>query len=345
MNLDWFTYLSPATLSQTTFAHPWVLWLLVFPVGLVIWRIWGRQQVYPTLRLPSLGGVAEHRQPWRGWMKSNLFWLRSLGLSLLIVALARPQLPLAEEDISAEGIDIMLVLDTSQSMNAIDFEPNRLEAAKEEAKTFVSQRPYDRIGLVLFASESFTQCPLTTDHTIVTTLIDQIYQGLLGSGTAIGMGLATAVNRLRDSEAKSRIIILLTDGDNNSGFIDPMTAVETAKSFGIKVYTIGIGTNGQVPTQSRDPRFGVPIVGTLNVKLDEKLLRAIAEETGGAYFNALNKDQLGDVYEQIDQLEKSKIEVTRISRRLEIFFPFLLLGGFLLFAEWLLRYTVVRHIP
>ncbi|MCI4670661.1 MAG: VWA domain-containing protein [Bacteroidia bacterium] len=311
---------------------------------MVLWHFFRLRKKYPSLRLPITAGLVAHSKPFRGMLKQNLFILRVLSLIFLIFALARPQTSFNEENVNTEGIDIMLALDISGSMKALDFKPDRLGAAKLTASNFIKNRKNDRMGLVVFASESFTQCPLTTDHQMLQSLLRDIDEGLLESGTAIGMGLSTAVIRLKDSDAKSRVVILLTDGDNNSGFIDPVTATEAAKQFGIRVYTIGVGKNGMAPYRVKGP-FGNYQIIQQEVKLDEKLLEQIANSTGGKYYNVKNNKALDAVYEEIDQLEKTRIQVTRITRKTERFYWFLIIGGMLLLLEWILRYAVVRSIP
>ncbi|MEM8901081.1 MAG: VWA domain-containing protein [Bacteroidota bacterium] len=330
-------------LKSLSFASPWILTLLVIPALMILWYILRYNKIYPTLKLPILEGILPFQQNVRGLFKQNLFILRALALATLIVALARPQRNYKNEEVNTEGIDIVIAMDVSGSMLARDFEPDRLGAAKERAADFISQRPNDRIGLVVFAGESFTQCPLTIDHNVVGQLLDEIKNGLIEDGTAIGMGLANAVNRLRESDAKSRVVILLTDGVNNSGFIDPLTAVEAANQYGIRVYTIGVGRRGKAPYPVQT-HFGLSYQN-IDVEIDEELLEEIAEQTGGQYFRATNNQGLKDIYETIDELEKSKIQVTVLSRKTEEFYGFLLLGLGILGIEWLLRYTWLRSIP
>ncbi|WNJ19907.1 VWA domain-containing protein [Pontibacter sp. G13] len=329
--------------NNLTFANPGVFGLLVLPVLFVVWQFWRYKDLYPTLRLPILSGLAGHTHPIRGMVKKYLFVLRMLAVTLFIVALARPQHHLQEENIDTEGIDIVMALDISGSMKALDFRPDRLGAAKKTAEEFINNRPTDRIGLVVFAGESFTQAPLTTDHQMLIQLLKRVKEGQLEQGTAIGMGLATSVIRLKDSETESKVVILLTDGVNNRGFIDPMSAVEAAKEYGIRVYTIGVGQDGTAPFKVQTP-FGTR-TQEQEVELDEELLENIAQSTGGKFYQVTNTRALSEVYQEIDQLEKTRIEVTRITRKSEEFHIFLILGGLLLLLELLLRYTVVRSIP
>jgi Ca-activated chloride channel family protein len=244
---------------------------------------------------------------------------------------------------TTEGIDIMISLDISGSMQAMDFKPNRLEAAKEVAIDFINGRPNDRMGLVIFAAESFTQCPLTVDHTVLSNLFRDVRIGMLEDGTAIGMGLATAVNRLKDSDSKSKVIILLSDGENNSGTIAPLTAAEIARTFGIRVYTIGVGTIGTAPVPINTV-FGQQIQ-QVEVKIDEAMLSEIAKITGGQYFRATNRAALENIYKEIDEMEKIKIEVQEYTRYAEHFLPFALIATLLLLLEIVLRNTVLRTLP
>jgi Ca-activated chloride channel homolog len=330
--------------EQIEFANENVLWLLLLPLLLAGWQVWRQARFYPTLRLPGLAAVEGHTRPVRGLVKQYLWTLRLLAMALLIIALARPQVAFNEEEVNTEGIDIMLALDISGSMNALDFKPDRLGAAKVTADTFIRSRPRDRIGLVVFAGEAFTQAPLTTDHDMLSEFLGQVKQGLIEDGTAIGMGLATSVLRLRDSDAESKVIVLLTDGVNNQDQVQPITAAEAAREYGIRVYTIGVGKNGLAPFRGQD-FFGNTRIVEQEVKLDEALLQEIARMTGGKYFQATNNQALSQVYDEIDELETTRIEVTRLTRRTEEFYPFALLAGLLLLIELLLRYAVVRSIP
>ncbi|MEO0584351.1 MAG: VWA domain-containing protein [Bacteroidota bacterium] len=330
--------------NQIEFAHIEFLALLIIPFGMIAWHFLRFPRQYATLTLPTLSGIKGHRKPVRGWIKQHLFILHALAMGLLIVALARPQTRFQEEDISVEAIDIILALDVSESMRAMDFSPNRLETAKAKALAFINSRNEDRLGLVIFGTDAFTQAPLTTDHEIVKNMLREIRFGLLDGGTAIGMGLSTAILRLKDSDAKSKVIILLTDGENNSGFIDPSTATEAAIQEGIKVYTIGVGRNGPVPFPM-NTGFGNLEPKKQLIPLDEELLKEIAQRTGGKYYAVSNSEALSNVYQEINELEKTKRQVSRITRTTEEFHEFLILGGLLFILELLLRYVVVRHIP
>jgi Ca-activated chloride channel family protein len=257
--------------------------------------------------------------------------------------LARPQSSSNWENVTTEGIDIIIALDISSSMLARDFSPDRLEAAKNVAMEFISGREHDRMGLVVFAGEAFTQCPLTTDRAVLLNLFKDLKSGLIEDGTAIGNGLATGVSRLKDSEAVSRVVILLTDGENNRGEVAPMTAAEIAKTFGIRVYTVGVGSVGTAPYPVQTP-FGIEL-RDMEVKIDEELLTQIANITGGQYFRATSNKKLEEIYKEIDKLEKSKIDVQQFSRRSEEFLPFAILGALFLIAALFLRTTIFRNIP
>lgn len=327
-----------------TFANPAFLGLLLLIPAIGFWYYYQRRQRYATLRMPSLRGI-EGVQSIRGRLRALLPILRVLAVAVLILALARPQKILEEEEVKAEGIDIALVMDLSSSMLAQDFQPNRLEVSKRVASDFVDKREYDRIGLVVFSGEAFTQCPLTVDHGVVKTFLSQLECGVLDDGTAIGLGLATAVNRLKESETTSKVVILLTDGVNNTGYQSPKLAAQIAQKFGIKVYTIGVGTMGETlaPVSRRsDGKFHFDIA---KVEIDEDLLREIASMTGGQYFRATDEASLENIYDSIDQLEKTEIEVSSFRRYNEQFHRFALLGLILLLLELVLRYSVLRTIP
>jgi len=278
----------------------------------------------------------------RHYLRHILFALRTLAITLLIIVLARPQKTDKFQDVSTEGIDIVLAQDISGSMLARDFRPDRLEAAKNIATEFISGRPYDRIGLVVFSGESFTQCPLTTDHAVLINLLREIQSGMIQDGTAIGMGLATAVNRIKDSEAKSKVIILMTDGVNNRGEIAPATAAGIAETFGIRVYTIGVGTRGMAPYPVQTP-YGMQYQD-MPVEIDEGILQEIAKTTGGRYFRATDNDKLDQVYKEIDKLEKSKIDVRQFSRKQEMYLVPALIAFIMLVLEITARNTVLKNL-
>lgn len=326
------------------FVNPeFFLLLLLLPlVG--YWYLRRRKRHYAALLMPSLESVRGFRS-WRGRLRVALPMLRALAFIALVVAMARPQEVLKEEEVEAEGIDIMLALDLSSSMLAQDFRPDRLQVSKRVASEFIDKRRYDRIGLAVFAGEAFTQCPLTTDHRVLKDFLAKLECGILEDGTAIGMGLATAVHHLEDSEAKSKIVILLTDGVNNAGYINPVMAAQIAEELGVKVYTIGVGSTGDALTPVSRRSDGRYIFGLARVEIDEGLLKNIAEMTEGEYFRATSAEGLERIYDKIDQLEKTKIEVTVFKRYSEAFHPFVFWGLLLLLLEAVLRYTVLRTIP
>ena len=330
-------------LRNITFVHPYFLLLLLLVPALVFWYIRKRPGRYPSMRMPAMEGFSANSL--RGRLQIILPILRGLAFTALVFALARPQLTLREEEVKAEGIDIMMAIDLSSSMLAQDFEPNRLEASKVVARDFIQKRPFDRVGLVVFAGEAFTQCPLTTDHSVVQQFLAGLECGILEDGTAIGMGLATAVNRIKDSPVKSKVVILLTDGVNNTGYVGPIQAAQVAQEFGVKVYTIGVGSTGQTMAPSARRRDGQYVFNMIRVEIDEALLREIASMTGGQYYRATDETSLVNIYNTIDELEKTEIEVTVIKRYSEEFFRFIILGFIFLGLEVFLRYTFLRTIP
>lgn len=325
------------------FANPKYFLLLVLLLPMILWYIFKEKKSHADLQFSSLRAFRGIRHAGRVWLRHVLFALKVLAIVFLVTALARPQSSNSWQTYTSEGIDIVLGLDISTSMLARDFSPDRLEAAKEVATKFILERPQDRIGLVVFAGESFTQCPLTTDQAVLVNLLREVQSGMIEDGTAIGLGLANAVNRLKDSPAKSKVVILLTDGVNNRGAIAPVTAAELAKTYGIRVYTIGVGTYGEAPYPVPSP-FGVQLQN-MRVEIDEDVLRQIATVTGGQYFRATDNSKLEQIYKEIDQLEKSKMEVKHFSKKQEQYFWFGLIGVLLLVGEALLRYTLLRKIP
>jgi Ca-activated chloride channel family protein len=322
------------------FAHPGFFWLFLSIPIIVGWYIWKQKQLNANMTMPTIRGFAMITKSALPRFRHLGIVLRSLALAALIVALARPQTSLSWQDTTTEGIDIVIASDISGSMLAEDFKPNRLEAGKNIAIDFIQNRPNDRIGLVVFSGESFTQCPLTIDHSVLVNLYADIKNGMIEDGTAIGMGLATAVNRLKDSEAKSKVVILLTDGSNNSGSIPPVTAAEIAKQFNVRVYTVGIGTNGFAPYPVQTP-MGVQYQ-RMKVDIDEGTLSKIASITGGKYFRATNNNALKDIYEQIDRLEKAKIDVTQYRKKTERFLPFAIIALALLSLEFLTKNALLK---
>lgn len=327
--------------KDITFAHPWFFLLLLLIPLFLFWKWRKYSHQYPELTLSTLAGFQGHKS-WKTVLRPFLVLFKLAAFIALIIALARPQNAFDEENITADGIDIVLVMDISGSMLARDFEPDRLSASKRVAEEFIVQRKFDRVGLVVFAGESFTQCPVTTDQKVLLSLLREIESGIIEDGTAIGMGLATAVNRLKESQAKSKVVVLLTDGVNNQGFIDPLTAAETAQQFGIKVYTIGVGTQGQAlyPVKT--------IMGTryqyMEVQIDEALLEKIAYMTDGKYFRATDNASLKNIYASIDKLEKTEIDITKVSRYTEQFHLFALFAAACLLLSFVLRNTLFRGI-
>lgn len=330
--------------ANYTFLHPW-FFLLLLLLPAMGWYYWRKRQTWNApLTMPTLE-AAKGMKSWRAEARKRLPVLRALAFLLLVVALARPQRLLKQENIESEGIDIFLVLDLSSSMLAQDFRPDRLEVSKKVAIEFVNKRPYDRIGLAVFSGEAFTQCPLTSDHRILNDFIASLRCGVLEDGTAIGMGLATAVSRVKDSQAKSKVVILLTDGVNNAGYVKPLTAAEIAKEFGIKVYTIGVGREGEALSPVSRRSDGQYVFGLARVEIDEELLRQIATMTGGKYFRATTERSLEQIYSEIDRLEKTKLETTTIKRHSEEFHYFVCLALACLLVEAVLRYAVLRSLP
>lgn len=327
-------------MSNMQFAHPDLLWFLLVIPGMLVYYIFKDKHSKPSLQISTLSGLALSKANWKVYFRHLTFILRLAAISLLIIALSRPQSNSSWENVSTEGIDIMLALDISSSMLAEDFKPNRLEASKDVAMEFISGRRDDRIGLVVFSGESFTQCPLTTDHAVLMNLFQDIHSGMIDDGTAIGLGLANSVSRLKESTAKSKVVILLTDGVNNQGEIAPLTAAEIAKTFDIRVYTVGVGSLGTAPYPFKTG-FGVQYQN-IPVKIDEEVLREIAFLTNGKYFRATNNEKLKDIYEEINSLEKTKIEVREVSTKTEEFFLFALLALIMIIFELILRSTILR---
>lgn len=328
-------------LENIEFANPQFFWLLLLLPLALLWYFFKRKEETAALKISSIKGFSDSGILPK--LKPVLFLFRLLALTAIITALARPQ----TEDISTrtkttKGIDIVMAIDVSSSMLARDLKPNRLSALREVAGDFIRKRPNDRIGLVAYAGESYTKTPITSDKSIVLNSLREITYGQLNDGTAIGMGLATSVNRLKESKAISKVIILLTDGVNNSGFIEPQTAADLAVEFGIKTYTIGLGTNGNALSPIAYNRDGSFRYGMRQVEIDEKLLEEIAEVTGGKYFRATNNESLEDIYDEINKLEKTEIEEFKYYKYEEKFRPWVLLAGALLILEWFFRITLFR---
>ena len=326
-----------------SFANPGYLFLLLLLIPIVGWYIWKLHNTRAAVQLSSTASLARQPKSLRIWLIHVPFVLRVVIVALLSLALARPQISNRWQSESTEGIDIMMALDISGTMLGEDLKPNRLEAAKAVATEFVISRPNDQIGLVVFAGESFTQCPLTTDHAVLVNLFQSVKFGMIEDGTAIGLGLANAVNRMKDSPTKSKVVILLTDGSNNRGDIDPQTAAEIAKTFNIRVYAIGVGSYSKEVRVPMYTPYGVQY-GTMSSEFDETTLRDIAQMTGGEYFRATDNNSLRAIYQQIDQLEKTKIRVREYSKRTEHFMPFLLAAFVCLLLEVFIRFFVLRTI-
>ena len=329
-------------MKAITFANPEFFWLfLLFPL-LIAWQWFRRKKEVPAVSFSSLQQFSAVRT-WRTTLRPLLYVLRGLALAALIVALARPR---SSSEITktktTEGIDIILSIDMSSSMLAKDLKPNRIEALKRVASQFIEQRTSDRIGIVVYSGESYTKVPATTDKSVVLQALKDIKQGEIEDGTAIGMGLGTAINRLKDSKTKSKVIILMTDGVNNTGVIDPLSAAELAKEYGIRVYTIGIGTNGKALSPVAYNPDGSLQYDMVPVEIDDKLLSEIAKSTGGQYFRATDNKKLAQIYTEIDKLEKSKIEELKYYQHQENFRPWVLLALVFLVAEFGLRHTVFR---
>jgi Ca-activated chloride channel family protein len=331
-------------MTTLDFARPGYFYLLIIIIPIVAWYIFTHKKSVPTLKISSINSVKGLDPSYKNIFRHVLFAFRILVLAALIIALARPQSTNSWENKETLGIDIMLSLDISGSMLARDFKPDRLGAAKAVATEFISGRPNDRMGLVVFSGESFTQCPLTSDHRVLINLFNDVHSGMIEDGTAIGVGLANAVKRLKDSQAISKVVILLTDGISNCGAVDPLTAADLAKTFGIRVYTIGIGTIGEAPYPDID-FFGRQIFRNVPVEIDENILRQIADATGGKYFRATDNNKLREIYAQIDKLEKSRINVKEYSKKEDQFMPLIWIALLLLLAEIVIRKTLLRSLP
>ena len=324
------------------FEYPKLLWLLVVPALLVLHYIYLElAQRHPHLRVSTSIPWLVKKTTLASSIRHIPFVLRILALSLIVVAIARPRSSEVIEKIDAEGIDIVLAMDVSTSMLARDFTPDRISASKDIAIEFITQRPTDRMGIVVFAGESYTQCPLTTDRAALINMMKEVETGLIDDGTAIGNGLATAIARMKDSDAKSRVVILLTDGVNNSGEVSPQMAVEIAKTYGIRVYTIGVGREGMAPYPVMTP-WGVE-VRNLEVEIDEDLLKQIADETGGRYFRANDNTKLAEIYDEINQMEKARTTVDSFPIYKELFGKYALLALLLILAELVLNWFVIRR--
>lgn len=325
------------------FENPQFFWLLLVVPVLALWLWFKRKQQAAELSFPEIENIAHYKSNWMAKLRPILYVLRLVAIMFIITAMARPRS--SEESTktkSAQGIDIVMAVDVSASMLAKDLRPNRLDATKQVASNFIKARVDDRIGLVVYAGESYTQTPLTSDHKIILNSLKDLKYGLIQDGTAIGMGLATAVNRLKESKAKSKVIILLTDGENNSGEIDPLTAAMLASEFRIRVYTIGVGTKGTAPTPASYDIRGNFIYRNMPVNIDEELLQEIANQTGGSYFRATDNEKLQEIYEEIDKLEKTKLKELKFYSYDEKFEGFALIAFILLGIEAILRISIYR---
>ena len=325
-------------MSDITFVHPWVLLGLVAVPLMILWWIWRYRKQDAAVQHSNIAvfdGVERSMRVRLRWLP---YALRVVAVAAMVVALARPQSSLSRQEMTVEGIDIVMAMDISGSMLAEDFRPNRLEAAKKVAADFIEGRKNDRMGLVVFAGQAFTQVPLTVDHHVLLQQLGDVKSGVVRDGTALGDGLATAINRIKDSEAKSKVIILLTDGVNNQGSVDPMSAAEIAKLYGIRLYTIGVGSLGKAPYPIRD-QMGRVHYQNIDVEIDEPLMRQMAEATDdGRYFRATNKQALQEIFSQIDKMEKSKIDVTQYAQTKDEQAPWLWLAFLALALELLLRW-------
>ena len=329
--------------SDISFAYKYVLYFLLLIPVLVFWYYKKFKKITPDVTFSSLDVFKGMKPTLKERLRHLPFSLRMIALTLLIIALARPQTFSTGEDVYTEGIDIAMLLDISGSMLAEDFKPNRLEAAKKVIDEFIDGRTTDKIGLVIFASQSFTQCPLTIDYSVLKSLLAEIKSGMIDDGTAIGTAIANGVNRLKDSKAKSKVIILLTDGVNNSGEIDPITAAQIAERFGIRIYAVGVGTKGEAPYPVQTP-WGVRYQN-VPVEIDEATLTKVANITGGKYFRATNNEKLREIYSEIDKLEKTRVEITSYRNAKELFYPWLGAGLFFLLLEFGLVRTYFRGLP
>ncbi len=331
-------------LNNLTFYSPEFLWLLTLLPLFLLWNYIYKGKKTSSLKISSVKGFGDKTLKIK--FLPILDILRYLAITFLIIALSRPQIvDISTKTKTSKGIDIVIAVDVSSSMLAQDLKPNRLDALKSVAKEFINDRVSDRIGLVVYAGESYTKTPVTSDKSVIIKSLDEInFDGVIEDGTAIGMGLATSVNRLKDSKAKSKVIILLTDGVNNSGFIDPNTAADLALSFGIKTYTIGLGSNGNALAPIAINPNGTFRYGLTKVEIDEKLLESIAKQTGGLYFRATNNERLKDIYQEINKLEKTEVEEFKYSNAQEMYRRFVLISFLFIFLEWFLRSTIFKSL-
>ncbi|NCS87117.1 MAG: aerotolerance regulator BatA [Ignavibacteriales bacterium CG18_big_fil_WC_8_21_14_2_50_31_20] len=330
-------------LGDVTFKYSFILYFLAIIPIMMFWYWKRNKKMTPDITFSSLKIFNEIKPTIKEKLVHLPFVLRSIAVALLIIALARPQSFATGENVYTEGIDIAVVLDISGSMLAEDFKPNRLEAAKDVIDEFIAGRTSDKIGLVVFSGKSFTQCPLTIDYSVLRNLLGEIKSGMIEDGTAIGLAIANGVNRLKDSKAKSKILILLTDGVNNAGEIDPITAANIAQTFGIRIYTVGVGTRGNAPYPFQTP-FGVQYQ-MVPVEIDEAILQQVADITDGHYFRATDNKKLEEIYKEIDKMEKTRVEITSYRNAKELFYNWALAGLLLLFTEIVLSRTYLRRLP
>ncbi|NJD22889.1 MAG: VWA domain-containing protein [Melioribacter sp.] len=329
--------------SDITFAYPIVLWFLLLIPAIAYWYWKKQNKVTPDFNFSSLQIFSRAPKTLKEKLANIPAWLRILSIAFFIIAAARPQSFSSGENVYTEGIDIAMLLDISGSMLAEDFKPNRVEAAKKVIDDFIAGRTNDKIGLVVFSGESFTQCPLTIDYSVLRNLLKEIHTGMIEDGTAIGNAIANGVNRLKDSKSKSKVMILLTDGVNNRGEIDPLTAAQIAQKFGIRIYTVGVGTIGDAPYPFQTP-FGIRYQ-MVPVEIDENILKQISGITGGKYFRATDNRKLVQIYEEIDRLEKTRAEITSYRNAKELFYSWAFVGLFLLLADVGLSRTYLRRLP
>lgn len=328
------------------FANPEFLFLLILLIPAIAWYIWRQSTAQASLQVSTTDPFQKLPRSWKEYLRHVNFALLCLAFAAICLVLARPQSTDSWSKSSTEGIDIVLSLDVSNSMQFEDFRPNRLEASKDVAAKFVAGRPNDNIGIVLFGKESYTMCPMTSDHAVVSNMINSVKFDLIdGGSTAIGDGLVTAVNRIRSGQAKSKVIILLTDGSNNSGDVSPKDAAQVAQAMGVRLYTIGVGSKGEFETTVGYDPFGQPVRQKVTADIDEETLKSMAQFTGGRYFRATNKSSLAQIFDEIDQMEKTKMSVREYSRKDEEFLPFALAAIFFLLLHVVLRNTVLRNIP
>lgn len=329
-----------------TFANPQYLFLLLLLIPAIAFYIWKQAKAQASLQVPTTSPFAQLPRSWKEYLRHVNFAVLMAALAFVIVAMARPQNTDSWSKSDTEGIDIVLSLDVSNSMQISDFKPNRLEASKDVASNFVAGRPNDNIGMVIFGKESYTMCPMTSDHAVLSNMIQSVSFDLIdGASTAIGDGLVTAVNRIKDGLAKSKVIILLTDGTNNSGDVAPKDAAAVARTMGVRVYTIGVGKRGEIEVVVGHDPFGRPVTEKVKADIDEESLKEMAKTTGGRYFRATDKGSLAEIFDEIDRMEKTKMSVREYSRKDEEFLPFVLAAIALLVLHVLLRNTVLRNLP